>query len=66
MKWVEISRTHINTNNIECFFWYDGQLKIYWAGTPNDSSIPDPDKKHYLKLCRSVGVRPYEEEDDGN
>ena len=63
MKWVEISSTHINSNNITCFYWVDGHLHIWWVGHVKEAVLPDPDKKHYYKLCRLVGVRPYEEDD---
>lgn len=61
MKWVEIDGTHINTNNIQSFYWneHDDMLEIWWVGTSTKAVIPDPDRTHYFKLCRLLGVRPY-------
>lgn len=65
MKWVLIEQRHINMNNVDLFSWDDGILCIYYSGDPNPTEVMDPDRKLYLKMCRSQGVTPYEEDDNG-
>lgn len=71
MGWVTIDGTHINTNNIQSFYWneHDDMLEIWWVGTSTKAVVPDPDRKHYTKLCEFVRVRPYnpsKEDSNGN
>ena len=65
MQWVIVDRLHLNTNQIEGFHWMEGKLCIRFAG--NDSLIirKDPGKKKYLRLCAQLGVRPVEDDQDG-
>ena len=60
MKWVEVNRNHINTHQVQNFFWSSGSLMIVWAGSGKSEMLPDPDKRFYHKLCRGLGLRPYE------
>jgi hypothetical protein len=61
MKWVEINGRHINTNNVDSFDWLDGVLEIRYDGSIATWCTVDPDKKMYKKLCRCLGILPYEE-----
>ena len=62
MKWVLINRCHINMNNVDCFHCVAGTLRIYFHGNEEPMEYKDPDGKLYRKLCRSQGIRTYEEE----
>ena len=64
MQWVLVDRLHLNTERIEGFHWMEGKLCIRFAGT-TDVIRKDPDKKKYLRLCAQLGVRPVEDEQDG-
>lgn len=64
MRWVLIGGDHVNMDNVELFRWDDGKLKVFFNGEYM-ASIEDPDKECYIKLCRQMGVRPYEETNDG-
>ena len=59
MKWVLISKTHFNMDNIIYFSWEEGKLYLHTG--ERELWKEDPDKKHYTKLCQLMGVRPYEE-----
>ena len=61
MRWVLIGGDHVNMDNVELFRWDEGQLEVFFNGE-YEAIIEDPDKAHYIKLCRQMGVRPYEEE----
>ncbi len=65
MKWAEIEGTHINTNVIQTFYWKDGKLTIWFIGDQLPIEYDDPDQVLYVKLCRSQGIRPAEEENHG-
>lgn len=62
MKWALISRTHINMGNVVAFFWSRGVLYVRFIGNDVSERWTDPDRKLYLKMCRSQGLQPYEEE----
>ena len=64
MKWAIIQRHHINTDMVQSFHWIEGFLFIRF---PDKESVRfrDPDRKHYLKLCQTLGVRPVEVDSDG-
>lgn len=62
MKWVTVNKTHINTNNIDCFRWGMGVLHIWFIGEKQPSEWDDPDRKLYLQLCRQQGIRPVMED----
>lgn len=62
MKWVLISGRHINTDQVQVFWWTDNLLEVWFAGDQTAAKYHDPDKYNYYKLCRAVGVRPVEEE----
>lgn len=62
MKWVEIIGTHVNMNLVETFVWHDGQLHVFFHGDNKVTKVDDPDQELYLKMCRSQGIQPYEEE----
>ena len=64
MRWVLIGGDHVNMDNVELFRWVDGVLEVFFNGE-YQGTIEDPDKKHYTKLCHVMGVRPYEEADNG-
>ena len=61
MRWVLIDGTHINTDNVRSFYWYDNMLYIYFVGSVNPGGCPDPDKAHYIRLCHLLGLRPAED-----
>ena len=61
MKWVEIFGTHTNTDLIETFAWFDGELQLKFVADPKIVKLDDPDRKIYIKLCHQLGVRPCEE-----
>ena len=64
MQWVIVDRLHLNTDKIEGFHWIEGRLYIRYEGSLA-SHFRDPDKKKYLSLCAQLGVRPVEDEQDG-
>ena len=64
MKWVEIAKTHVNTDQLETFTWIDGCLRLYFHRDRDPVKLADPDKKLYTKLCRSQGIRPVMEAAD--
>lgn len=61
MKWVDIYGIHVNTDHLECFTWFDGELHIFFRADRQETRIKDPDRKLYVKLCHLLGVRPAEE-----
>ncbi len=61
MKWVMIENRHINMNNVNGFFWENGQLVIVFNGDQFPARFKDQNQEKYLKLCHVMGVRPYEE-----
>ena len=61
MKWVTVEIMHINTKNLDAFYWYEGELYLVFNSDPKPVTIEDPDREHYLKLCRQQGVQPVEE-----
>lgn len=65
MQWITIDLLHLNTNRIEGFHWMEGKLCIRFAGSDALIIRKDPDKKKYHKLCDQLGVRPVEEDSDG-
>ena len=65
MKWVLIDNNHVNMDRVTFFTWLEGNL-ILFVNQEEDIYLVDPDKKHYHKLCRQMGVRPYEESENGN
>ena len=64
MKWVVIGRHHINTETLKSFHWIEGWLYVRF-GAKDAVGFKDPDKKKYLKLCAQLGVKPVEDETDG-
>lgn len=56
MKWAEVYGTHINTNLLETFTWYAGELRLTFTAEPKPVCLEDPDRKLYAKLCRQLGV----------
>ena len=65
MKWVLIGKRHINMNNVDAFMWERGTLFVCYTADPEIAEFDDPDRKLYLKICLSQGVRPYEGDDNG-
>ena len=61
MKWVTVKIMHINTNNLDAFYWYTGKLYLVFNSDPKPVILEDPDRELYLKLCRQQGVQPVEE-----
>lgn len=66
MKWVEIGGTHINTDHLECFSWFDGDLHLFFHRERSETRLKDPNRRLYTKLCHQLGVRPYYEEVQGD
>lgn len=64
MKWAEIQGTHINTNQIQVFYWDEGELRIHLQGDMQPIIWDDPDRELYKRLCRQQGTRVWEEEDE--
>jgi hypothetical protein len=62
MKWVLIRRSHIHMDNVDLFSWWEGKLLVWFSGDPKSVEFDDPERELYLKMCRSQGVLPYEEE----
>lgn len=63
MKWTTIYKSHVNTNNVDCFRWEDGLLLVWFIGSECPNKWDDPDRQLYLKLCRQQGIQPVEEND---
>ena len=61
MKWVELEGTHINTDKLECFSWFDGDLHLSFHRDSMAVILKDHDRKLYFRLCHLLGVRPAEE-----
>lgn len=63
MKWVLIENRHINMNNVDefKFKWEDGVLVVFFNSNPVPYEYEDPDRRLYLRMCQSQGVRPCEE-----
>ena len=61
MKWVTVNYTHINADNVDCFFWDDGELSLWYVGDSDAVKYKDPDGKLYRKLCNDLNVKPVEE-----
>ncbi len=64
MKWIVVKGTHINTHQLETFFWRGGMLWLCFAGDPTPTTWNDPDRELYIKMCHALGVRPYGEDDE--
>ena len=64
MLWVLIDDIHANMSQVKFFSWDDGKLFLFFD-EGNNIYIADPDKARYIKLCHQMGVRPYEEAEDG-
>ena len=66
MKWALVGIAHFNTDLIQAFSWAAGRLSIWWLGDPEGpETYRDPDRKHYLSLCRALGLRPVGVEANG-
>ena len=64
MKWVLIRKRHINTDQVQAFWWADGKLRIMFENDEALHIIEDPEKQSYRKMCQAIGVRPNEEDTD--
>ena len=64
MKWILLGQRHINTDQLQFFVWSAGNLYLTFAGE-TVVRLRDPDRELYLTLCRLLGVRPVEEDPDG-
>ena len=62
MKWVLLGNRHINTNNVNMFYWDDGYLHYNFVGDECEWEVEDPGQELYIQLCRQQVIRPYEEE----
>lgn len=60
MKWVNLDGIHVNMDQVMLFRWHDGGLRVSFQGYPRSYTFCDPDKRLYLKMCRSQGLRPAE------
>jgi hypothetical protein len=38
---------------------------VYFAGTPDAATWDDPDRELYVKMCHLMGLRPEEDDTDG-
>lgn len=65
MKWVRVGKAHFNTALIQAFTWSAGHLLVWWHGEEGPEWYADPDRAYYLNLCCILGVRPVEEDADG-
>lgn len=65
MKWILIKDLHINTDHVQTFCWWAGDLVVGLAGESDPIVWEDPDKKLYTKMCHLLGVRPAEEDPNG-
>lgn len=65
MRWICIKGTHVNTHRIDTFFWSDGKLWVNFAGESDTTIWDDPDRELYVKMCHLMGLRPEEDEEDG-
>lgn len=67
MKWVCLGRAHINTDQIQVFYWdaVSRELVIWYAGDREAVLSLDPDRELYTKLCHQLGVRLVEVGADG-
>jgi hypothetical protein len=65
MKWVLIASRHVNTDNIDGFYWKKGVLNIYFSDNDAVTCFNDPDRELYVKMCHQMGVRPCEEVEHG-
>lgn len=65
MKWILINELHINTDQVQTFYWMGGLLVIRFAEGGRQKFLTDPDKKLYIKMCHLLGVRPAEEDPSG-
>ena len=61
MKWVLIDSHHVNMDRVTFFAWHEGRL-ILFSTDDNSVYVDDPNKDHYRKLCRQMGLTPYEED----
>jgi hypothetical protein len=64
VKWVLLGARHINTDQLQAFIWSAGSLYLTFNGE-TVLRLRDPDRELYLKLCRLLGVRPVEDDPDG-
>lgn len=62
MKWVQVNRAHFNTALICSFYWSGGKLFVYFVGEDEPDYYDDPKRENYLRLCRTLGVRPLEDD----
>lgn len=60
MKWAMIIDVHLNMDLVVSYYWEHSWLKVVPVGG-EVLTYYDPDRKLYLKMCRSQGVLPYEE-----
>jgi hypothetical protein len=65
MNWTNINGAYFNTNNIVSFYWKKGRLYVWNIGDTEPEWYEDKDRANYLRLCRVIGVRPVEEDADG-
>ena len=63
MKWATVEKLHANTNNLDAFWWDEGELNLLFNSDPKPVTFEDPDRELYLKLCRQQGVLPVEDSD---
>jgi hypothetical protein len=64
MRWVFIDRIHINTEKVQSFHWIEGRLYVRFGA--NDSVVfKDPEREKYIRLCGQLGVRPVEDDENG-
>lgn len=65
MKWARINKAFFNTDLIISFYWKKGRLFVWNIGDEEPEWYEDADRKNYLRLCNIIGVRPIEEDADG-
>lgn len=60
MKWVSVNNVHINTAQVQTFYWADGWLFVWFVGDTEPEKYKDRNREQYHKFCHLLGVRPLE------
>lgn len=61
MKWVRVNKAFFNTDLMMSFYWAAGKLWVHWHGEDAPEGYADPDREHYLTLCRRLTLSPVQE-----
>lgn len=63
MKWTRVNKAFFNTELMKAFHWSAGKLWIWWLGEDEPETYADPDREHYLDLCRRLILTPVKEDE---